>query len=223
MRNILQGFKELVYPKFCIICAKKDYSICEICLKPWIDKPKISSIGDNYLYYVSEYNLDTSRVILLAKENGNTTAIDVISSALVESIKLLINYQRVEVPLNIVTIPSASSAIRKRGRDHISELCENVIKKLRNISIAATSTPLLRVSKRVKDQSRLNRNQRLDNLENAYSLQGLVPSGGEFILLDDLVATGSSILEGLRALSDAKITAIGAVTACATGRNSLIR
>ena len=223
MKNTFQGFKELVYPKFCFICSKKDYSICEICLKPWSDKPKISNIGDNYLYYVSEYNLDTSRVILLAKENGNTTAIDVISSALVESIKLLINNQRVEVPLNIVTIPSTSSAIRKRGRDHISELCENVIKKLKNISITATSAPLLRVSKRVKDQSRLNRNQRLDNLENAYSLQGLVPSGGEFILFDDLVTTGSSILEGLRALSDAKITAIGAVTACATGRNSLIR
>ena len=134
MKNTFQGFKELVYPKFCIICSKKDYSICEICLKPWSDKPKISNIGDNYLYYVSEYNLDTSRVILLAKENGNTTAIDVISSALVESIKLLVNDQRIEVPLNIVTIPSTSSAIRKRGRDHISELCENVIKKYFNYS-----------------------------------------------------------------------------------------
>ena len=46
MKNTFQGFKELVYPKFCIICSKKDYSICEICLKPWSDKPKISNIGD---------------------------------------------------------------------------------------------------------------------------------------------------------------------------------
>ncbi|MFM9014970.1 MAG: ComF family protein [Candidatus Nanopelagicus sp.] len=223
MTGILEGFKELVYPKFCIVCSKKGFSICKFCLTPWSNKPKISTIGKHNLFYLSDYNVDTSKVILLAKENGNTTAIDVISSALVESIKLLVIYQKVEVPLNIVTIPSAARAIRARGRDHVSELCENVIKKLKNISIAARSTPLLRVSKNVKDQSRLNRNQRLDNLENAYILQGLIPSEGAFILLDDLVATGSSILEGFRALSDAKITAIGAVTACATGRNSLIR
>ena len=55
MKNTFQGFKELVYPKFCIICSKKDYSICEICLKPWSDKPKISNIGDNYFERANIY------------------------------------------------------------------------------------------------------------------------------------------------------------------------
>jgi len=63
----------------------------------------------------------------------------------------------------------------------------------------------------------------INNVENAYIFKGLIPSEVAFILLDYLVATGIYIMEGFRALSDAKFTAIGAVTACATGRNSLIR
>jgi orotate phosphoribosyltransferase len=43
------------------------------------------------------------------------------------------------------------------------------------------------------------------------------------ILIDDLVTTGASIQEGVRALTEAKITVDAVVTACAVGRNSLIR
>jgi len=41
-------------------------------------------------------------------------------------------------------------------------------------------------------------------------------------LIDDLITTGASMLEGVRALSEAKITIAAGVTACAVGHISLI-
>ena len=45
---------------------------------------------------------------------------------------------------------------------------------------------------------------------------------GAIFLIDDLVTTGASIKEGMRALFEAKITIAAGVTACAVGRISLI-
>jgi len=110
-----------------------------------------------------------------------------------------------------------------RGRNHIDEVCTEVVKLLRSSSIQSFNTPVLKHAREVKDQSNLNKIQRFNNLENAYSLidQSLV--GSTCILMDDLITTGSSISEAIRALSEAKITILGVVTACAVERNSLIR
>jgi orotate phosphoribosyltransferase len=48
-----------------------------------------------------------------------------------------------------------------------------------------------------------------------------IPQGAVF-LIDDLITTGASILEGVRALSEAKIAITAGVTACAVERISLI-
>jgi predicted amidophosphoribosyltransferase len=95
--------------------------------------------------------------------------------------------------------------------------------KLLSNSIPAQKVSIIYPKKIIKDQSNLNRSQRLKNLKNAYTLSGVLPNTGSTILLDDVVTTGSSILEAARALSEAKITILGAVTACSVGRNSLIR
>ena len=48
-----------------------------------------------------------------------------------------------------------------------------------------------------------------------------IPQGAVY-LIDDLITTGASMLEGARALSEAKITIAAGITACAVGRISLI-
>jgi orotate phosphoribosyltransferase len=48
-----------------------------------------------------------------------------------------------------------------------------------------------------------------------------IPQGAVY-LIEDLITTGASMLEGVRALSEAKITIAAGVTACAVGRISLI-
>jgi predicted amidophosphoribosyltransferase len=223
VQGIYTGLKLLIFPLLCIIWPAPGFKICPTCNKAWSTSPKKSRIDQIPLYFTTEYAEDIGTLLLLAKESGNKTAIDILTTALVGSIMFLISETKIEFPINIIPIPSSKRAIRKRGRNHIEELCEVVIIKLLNNSISAQKVPVIHHNKIIKDQSNLNRSQRLQNLKNACTFSGVLPNTGSTILLDDVVTTGSSISEALRALSEAKITILGAVTACAVERNSLIR
>ncbi len=223
MRDIIIGLKELVFPKICLLCSKSGFELCPDCELPWVGVPNKINFKDLRLFYMRNYDKESSKVILFAKEASNKKAIQLISLSLFTLIKSLIYELTLANPINIVTIPSSRRSIMKRGRNHINEVCTEVVKLLRSSSIQAFNTPVLKHAREVKDQSNLNKIQRFNNLENAYSLidQSLV--GSTCILMDDLITTGSSISEAIRALSEAKITILGVVTACAVERNSLIR
>jgi len=63
----------------------------------------------------------------------------------------------------------------------------------------------------------------LVNMQNAFIVNKFIKFPGWIFPIDDLITTGASIKEGVRALAQAKITVNGIITACAVGRNSLIR
>ncbi len=223
MRDIVISLKELVFPKICFLCSKSGFELCPDCELPWVGVPNKINFKNLRLFYMRNYDKESSKVILFAKEASNKKAIQLISLSLFTLIKSLIYELTLANPINIVTIPSSRRSIMMRGRNHIDEVCTEVVKLLRSSSIQAFNTPVLKHAREVKDQSNLNKIQRFNNLENAYSLidQSLV--GSTCILMDDLITTGSSISEAIRALSEAKITILGVVTACAVERNSLIR
>jgi len=223
VRDIVISLKELVFPKICFLCSKSGFELCPDCELPWVGVPNKTNFKEFRLFYMRNYDKESSKVILFAKEASNKKAIQLISLSLFTLIKSLIYELTLANPINIVTIPSSRKSIMKRGRNHINEVCTEVVKLLRSSSIQAFNTPVLKHAREVKDQSNLNKIQRFNNLENAYSLidQSLV--GSTCILMDDLITTGSSISEAIRALSEAKITILGVVTACAVERNSLIR
>jgi ComF family protein len=223
MRDIAIGLKELVFPKFCILCLKSGFEICPDCQLPWVGVPNHIYFKDLNLFYMRYYDNESSQVILLAKEGSNKKAIQLIALSLFTSIRALISKLTLVNQINIVTIPSSRKSIMKRGRNHIDEVCIEVVKLLRECSIQAVNTPVLVQARKVKDQSNLNKVQRYHNLANAYTLDDQSLVGSTCILMDDLITTGSSISEAIRALSEAKITIQGVVTACAVGRNSLIR
>lgn len=70
----------------------------------------------------------------------------------------------------------------------------------------------------VQDQSRLNSHQRTSNIAGAFSTSiNLSKSAGPrntgpLIIVDDLVTTGATLVEAIRALRTSGFTVIGAVT-----------
>jgi predicted amidophosphoribosyltransferase len=76
-------------------------------------------------------------------------------------------------------------------------------------------------SRKVKDQSGLNGEERWNNLNDSLVVMGTAltvdcPTGkvSGVLLVDDLVTTGATLLAASKALNQAGIRAIGAVTAC---------
>ena len=223
MLKSIHSLKELIYPNICISCGKTGVKICLNCSKCWLANPNKSKVEDNYLFFVTKYDETTSPIILAAKESGNREAVKLIARSIASSISFAILNLGIAQPVNLVTIPSQLSAIRRRGRDHINDLAQEVIIQLNQQNIDAICLPILKPIKKIKDQSDLNGLQRKENMSHAFIVKNSPISQSAVILIDDLVTTGASIQEGVRALTEAKITVDAVVTACAVGRNSLIR
>jgi predicted amidophosphoribosyltransferase len=219
----IYSLKELIYPNICICCGKTGAKICHNCSKYWLAKPNKSKVGNNCLFFVTTYDETTSPIILAAKELGSREAVKLIAVSITSSISFAILNLGLSQPIYLVTIPSQLSEIRRRGRDHIEDLVQEVITQLRQQNIDAIYLPILKPVKKIKDQSDLNGLQRKENMSHAFIVKSSPISQSAVILIDDLVTTGASIQEGVRALAEAKITIDAVVTACAVGRNSLIR
>ncbi|CAB4332973.1 unannotated protein [freshwater metagenome] len=77
---------------------------------------------------------------------------------------------------------------------------------------------ILQHQRAVRDQSKLNSSQRAHNIEGAFSTifhRAMAPDVGNIgplIIVDDLVTTGSTLAEAIRALRAAGFPVIGAVT-----------
>jgi predicted amidophosphoribosyltransferase len=161
-----------------------------------------------------QYSPVASRFLLSAKESNIAAAdkllIDAISHSLTYFIKRFGGRA-------LVAIPSRRSATRKRGRNFLSEITSEVARISEN-EISFMDTQLLVHSRSVKDQSALNSRQRLSNISGALAVPSKFNprnSGGNIgplIIVDDLITTGATLAEAIRALLAAGFEVKGAVT-----------
>jgi predicted amidophosphoribosyltransferase len=75
--------------------------------------------------------------------------------------------------------------------------------------------------RKVRDQSQLNIAQRSQNISGAFAVSpqfsALISPGNiapKLIVIDDLITTGATLTEAIRALRTAGFTVLGAVTSC---------
>jgi len=210
----MKSLAELVFPSRCIGCSQLGISICSICRKSWhphIYHRSIKVLDRSYpVISAIEYSPIASRVLLRAKEGNQLAADQLLVKAISHSLQYFLkNYGSGD----LVAIPSRKSATRKRGRDFMQVVTESVanIETLQSIQI-------LQHQRAVRDQSKLNLQQRNLNISGAFSatrnLAKLAGTGntGPLIIVDDLVTTGATLAEAIRALRNAGFSVIGAVT-----------
>jgi predicted amidophosphoribosyltransferase len=150
------------------------------------------------------YSPIAGKVLLAAKENSLELADNLVSSALLHSLRSAQSRFKIDF---LVPIPSRKSIARKRGRQFIAELSRSV-GAIENYP----TTEILAHTRKVKDQSLLDAKERVINLEGALSCMRFL--GGNAILVDDLVTTGATLQEAARALREKGVVVSAAVTAC---------
>lgn len=223
MLDSIKSLKELIYPKLCLSCNAYGAYLCPICTLIWVGKTKVNQISGHNLYFTCCYDASASGVLLAAKESGNKAARKIIANSITNSIIFAISNCLTSSQISIITIPSTASSIRRRGIDHVGELAKQVCLNLVEQNIDAHFLPILYANRNLQDQSDLNSEQRTANIKGAYGVRACENPANSNFLIDDLITTGASIKEGIRALSQQGIPIAAVVTACAVGRNSLIR
>ena len=197
----------LLYPAICIICEEPGTEFCNSCSKRL--KPVVSmlQLADVTCVAGALYGDELAKLILLAKESNSRTARGILASYLFEA--FLGSGTKLNASVSFVPLPSRKAANRVRGYKHATLLCKALSEQLdRKLAVKTNVVDQLRVNRRILDQSNLGKVERIQNLAGAYSwgewggLRGSrqVAQSHTWILVDDLVTTGTTMLEGVRAM-----------------------
>jgi len=214
---MLTSLAALLFPPRCLSC--KEYvepqtTLCSICKLSWSTTVKRRKLDQTPFFFCASYNSVTSRVILKAKEENNLRA----RSALAQ----LVAHSILDSSSLLIPIPSRPSANRVRGFSHATLLARAAI------SLAGGArdqvVDVLRVTGSTRDQSGLNSRQRQENLHQKFGanrqclthLSNLSDlESRPIFIVDDVVTSGASAREAIRALHAVNITVAGLISACA--------
>ena len=205
--NLLTSLEELIFPVRCLGCGALGLEICSQCRKFW--QPRIyrshSHRKPHFPIYSSiPYSPIAGKVLLAAKEYGIQRADELMVGALSHSLSLCLQEQGIGF---LVPIPSRKSVARLRGRQFINGLAREI-----GSGAQVPTYEILTHTRAVKDQSKLDAKERLENLDGA--LTSMRYRSGKAIIVDDLVTTGVTLQEAARALRAAGIEVSAAITAC---------
>ena len=207
--RMLEDLSQLIFPTRCYGCNRLGISICTDCRREWIPHYYKTHLDSMNVHSALLYTSTASKIIMAAKENSLRGADQLLISAIIhvlQKAKLDSHYYQ------LVPVPSSKTSQRRRGRSFIVDLTKE-ISTLTGFSI----NDCLTLSRKVSDQSGLSRMERLSNMKGAFVLKANAKVRGDLILIDDVVTTGATLKEAVRALNSQGFQAIGsvsAVTAC---------
>ncbi|TDD73038.1 ComF family protein [Jiangella aurantiaca] len=116
-------------------------------------------------------------------------------------------------PVVLVPVPSAPSAVRRRGHDPVLRSARRAAATLHRSGQRTTVVAGLRHGRRIADQAGLDRRERENNLHGslvATRAVGRRAAGCCVVVVDDIVTTGATLRESARALEAAGLRPCGA-------------
>lgn len=222
----LAGLADLALPGRCAGCAEQPGLLCAGC-RSGLDGPAVLAwpepvpAGLPPTWAVTAYAGPVRAVLIAHKEHGRLALCRPLGEALARSVRAGAGDR--PGPLLLVPAPSRAAAVRARGHDPTARVARRAAAVLRSGGADVTSVALLRVAPWVRDQAGLRAGERAANLAGALRVPPhLVPlvRGRAVVVVDDLVTTGSTIVEAARALRQAGAQVDAAAVIAATARRT---
>ena len=188
------------------------------------------------LYSTTEFQSASRSIVLLVKEKRNCDALDLMARYLYEALVILSN--RYELShMALLPVPSRFINRFRRGFSHLDAVIERIISlsnksksrfSIRDIEselpVVIKSPLALKYSRKVFDQRGLRGYERMENMNNSMFVKSRrlkYSQVSSLIVIDDVMTTGASMREAMRALTHSGFTPSGGVSFAATytGRN----
>lgn len=211
----------VISPVTCAGCGADDRALCASCRASLTARPHLHLVESSSLAITTalDYEGCVQRAVIAYKEQSRTDIARVLAAALREAIIAAVRvtresgpdngWPRERGPIELVAIPSNRRSLRARGYEPVPLL-------LSKTGLPRAAPVLLR-ARATLSQKTLDRESRHTNL--TLSLRARHPlDGRRFLLIDDVVTTGATLSEAMRAISDASGIVIGAATLAATPR-----
>lgn len=195
----------LVLPVSCAGCDEPDVALCEDCsdaLRPAVHRSAASASGV-VVWSGLRFESVPGRVLRALKEDGRTGVARALAPALAAAVSAI-----AEPTAALVPIPTSRAAFRRRGYRVVDLVAARAGYRV---------TPLLLPTRQTADQRGLDHDRRLANV--AGSLRARDAASRRVIVVDDVVTTGATLAEAVRALEAAGAVVVGAATIAATPRH----
>lgn len=208
---MFSSLTSLLFPPSCLHCRQPLQTLAPLCAPCsfMISRTRsVSKIEQVPHWFSAGYNEVSASIILQAKEENNSLA----RSFLAELISAHIS----DPSALLIPVPSRRSANRSRGFRHATLLAEAAIVLAGGNKRQVIDC--LRINARIRDQSGLTQHQRMENLDGKVSVKiprGFRLNSQSILIIDDLVTSGASAREAIRALRAENIAITGVISACA--------
>lgn len=202
MLDRLRPLRDLLWPASCAACGAAGQTLCPCCAAGvagaaqvrW-HTPTPSPPGFPPTLAWGDYGGPLRRLVVAHKDHGRTDVAGVLAALLAEAVEVALD--GLETPV-LVPVPSSPAARRVRGYEPLLDLTR-CLRLARQVPVV----PALRVAVRVRDQAGLDADARRANLAGSLALVAgadRLLEGTDIVLIDDVVTTGSTLAEAVRAL-----------------------
>ncbi|MFE9564524.1 ComF family protein [Streptomyces sp. NPDC006487] len=223
-RGLAGELAGLVLPVGCAGCGAGRAVLCAGCRSELSGagagpvRPSPCPGGLPAVYAATVYREAVRAVVLAHKERGALPLAGALGAALAAAVRAG-GAGRAGGGVALVPVPSARQRVRARGHDPALRIALAASARLRREGVPARVTPVLRLRRAVADQAGLGAAQRRENLAGALRTRpgaGRAMAGAaRIVLVDDLVTTGSTLVEAARALREAGIGVLAAAVVAA--------
>lgn len=214
--DLLETVLDFIFPPVCGFCGKMgEGNLCTKCREDIIHSNSYFNQLDFYQgkdtfidehFYLFSYTQLIREKILQYKFDDKAYLANTIYEFFMNNEKLYRFLKKYDI---IIPIPISSSRKRERGYNQ-SELLARKVSKMVGVPI---ETKVLKKAKNNQPQSSLNKEQRKENVKNAYKVQNeLKIQNKEILLLDDIYTTGSTANECAKILKEFGCIAVGILT-----------
>lgn len=197
----------LLLPVSCAGCDEPDIALCELCALALAPAPRRRVIdapgGEVEVWTGLAFEGVAARVLRAVKEDGRTGLVPALAPALAAALARAGADDAIVVPM-----PTSRAAYRRRGF-RVPDLL------LRHAGHRPCR--LLRPARRTADQRTLDRDARRRNVTHSLTTTRDAASL-RVVVVDDVVTTGATLAEAVRALREAGAEVVAAVTLASTPR-----
>ncbi|MBA3309723.1 MAG: ComF family protein [Nocardioidaceae bacterium] len=225
-RDLLSASVDLVLGGSCAGCGRPGPPLCLRCGSrleglPFRAHPSPCPPGLPPVFAVAEYDAAPRAALVAHKEEARLSLAKPLGRALALSVFGVLS--RAAPPAAgvtaIIPAPSTRSIVRERGHDPLLRMSRECGRALRSAGVPARVDPLLRVVRPVSDQAGLSVGGRSHNLSGAFAVRGRSKMAGRsVIVVDDIITTGATAAEAVRALRSAGADVLGVAVVAATQR-----
>lgn len=200
---VLDAFAALS-PVDCAGCGGADRSLCAECRRQILPAVTPRTLADGSIVYTAlRYEGVVRQALLALKESGRTDVAKPLGAALAFALA-----RATETRAEIVPMPTSRAAWRRRGYDPVLLLGRSAGYPLARVLVQRNTTV---------SQKTLGADERASNLRGSMSARRSLV-GRRFVLLDDVLTTGATLSEAVRAIRAAGGETVGAAALAFTPR-----